>query len=153
MSAAQLYHLGMLKSIEKLILITFSLLFLIKEIKGGEICTTQTCISVADQISQFMDPTADPCDDFNQFSCGGYVEEATDSYGSPWDDSAAQMEDRIERLIKIEKQRPSDFEADRIVRNFYNACEKFRNQLEMVSNAEELKLKKIALMGMSRILR
>ena len=156
LSAAQHYHLGMLKSIDKSILITFSLLLVIKEIKGVEICTTQTCISVADQISQFMDPTADPCDDFNQFSCGGYVEEAnaTDSYGSPWGDSAAQMEDRIERLIKIEKERPTDFEVDRKVRNFYNACEKFRNQLEMVSNAvpnalsnavsNALKLKKIA---------
>ena len=94
--------------------ISISLLFLIAPIKCSEICKTQTCISVADQIAEFIDPTIDPCDDFNQFSCGGYIQKAkaSNSYGSPWGKLAGEMEERIERLIKTKNARDTDFETE-----------------------------------------
>ena len=128
--------------IEVSTLVSISLLFLTAPIKCSEICKTQTCISVADEIAEYIDPTVDPCDDFNQFSCGGYIQKAksSNSYGSPWEELAGQMEERIERLIKTKNARDTDFETDKKVRNFYNGCEVFRKKLEMGSDAEETKL-------------
>ena len=125
---------------------SISLLFLIAPIRCSEICKTQTCISVADQIAEFIDPTVDPCDDFNQFSCGGYIQKAkaSNSYGSPWGELAGQMEERIERLIKTKNARNTDFETDKKVRTFYDGCELFRKKLGFGSKVEETKLKLIA---------
>ena len=136
----------MLKSIHAILFVFGIVPILILRINGSKICTTQSCISIADQIAGFMDLAADPCEDFNQFSCGGYVKNAmaSNSYGSPWGDSAAQMEDRIERLIKTKTGRITDFEVDKKVRDFYNGCEKFRNQLQTHPNADKTKLRKLA---------
>ncbi|CAG8565518.1 11336_t:CDS:10 [Funneliformis mosseae] len=39
-----------------------------------EPCLTPDCVIIAAQIISDMDPTADPCDDFFQYSCGGWVQ-------------------------------------------------------------------------------
>ena len=101
-----------------------SLLAFVSTISGIEtspICQTQPCIAVADEISSFMDLTADPCQDFFQFSCGGYVNSV--NLGNR---PSTQMNRRLERLITITKPRENDFRVDREVRNFYEACEKFQ---------------------------
>ena len=110
------------------------------QIHCNEICNTQTCISVADQIAEMMDPTADPCEDFYQFSCGGYIEKAnsTNSYGSQLVDALKQMEERIERLMKAKKPRDTDFETDQKVKDFYNACEEFGEEMRNTSNNETI---------------
>ena len=102
----------------------FSLLAFVITISGIEtspICQTQPCIAVADEISNFMDLTADPCEDFFQFACGGYIN-SVNVGNSP----SSQMKRRLERLITIRKPRESDFRVDQEVRNFYEACEKFQ---------------------------
>uniref|UniRef100_A0A672V6M8 Membrane metalloendopeptidase like 1 n=1 Tax=Strigops habroptila TaxID=2489341 RepID=A0A672V6M8_STRHB len=37
------------------------------------ICTTPGCVTAAARIIQNMDPTADPCKDFYQYACGGWL--------------------------------------------------------------------------------
>uniref|UniRef100_A0A2K6K9V1 Membrane metalloendopeptidase like 1 n=1 Tax=Rhinopithecus bieti TaxID=61621 RepID=A0A2K6K9V1_RHIBE len=39
----------------------------------SEICTTPGCVMAAARILQNMDPTTEPCDDFYQFACGGWL--------------------------------------------------------------------------------
>ncbi|KAK9447088.1 uncharacterized protein V1518DRAFT_407380 [Limtongia smithiae] len=41
--------------------------------EGGELCTTAECVTAAAGILADMDPTADPCDDFWQYTCGGWI--------------------------------------------------------------------------------
>ena len=104
--------------------------------KTGQICQTQKCIAVADEISNFLDTSANPCDDFFQFACGGYLKSSNEG-DTPLNDAGQQLTNRLERLIKTKKPRPQDFQVDQKVRDFYQACEKFRvaakdhNQEEM----------------------
>ncbi|KAK3840046.1 MAG: hypothetical protein JOS17DRAFT_725821 [Linnemannia elongata] len=39
------------------------------------ICTTPQCVLTASAIINDMDPTADPCQDFSKFTCGGFEEQ------------------------------------------------------------------------------
>ena len=96
--------------------------------EGNSICQTQTCISVADEISGFLDPTADPCVDFFQFACGGFYNSANEG-DNPLNDAGQEMKNRLERLITTKKPREGDFVVDQKVRDFHRACEKFRTTL------------------------
>ncbi|XP_065506002.1 membrane metallo-endopeptidase-like 1 isoform X3 [Caloenas nicobarica] len=40
---------------------------------SGSVCTTPGCVTAAARIIQNMDPTADPCKDFYQYACGGWL--------------------------------------------------------------------------------
>ncbi|XP_077747656.1 membrane metallo-endopeptidase-like 1 isoform X9 [Canis aureus] len=39
----------------------------------GEICTTPGCVIAASRILQNMDPSREPCEDFYQYACGGWL--------------------------------------------------------------------------------
>jgi len=41
--------------------------------KQAEVCDTEECIVAAESVISAMDMTADPCDDFYQFACGGWM--------------------------------------------------------------------------------
>ena len=41
---------------------------------GGErVCLTESCVKTAARLLRQMDRTADPCQDFYQFACGGFI--------------------------------------------------------------------------------
>ena len=41
--------------------------------KAEDVCTTAECTLSASAILEAMDPTADPCEDFYQYACGGWI--------------------------------------------------------------------------------
>ena len=105
--------------------------------EGSKICKTQTCISVADQFIEFMNPAVDPCEDFNQFACGGYLDKYEDDTNT-WDEAAKQMRARVESIIKTTKQRDEDFQVDQKVRDFFRACEKFQQKIGNSKNTNAM---------------
>ena len=42
--------------------------------QGGDLCLSESCVMAAGTILTSMDRTADPCDDFYQFACGGWAQ-------------------------------------------------------------------------------
>ncbi|XP_053406983.1 endothelin-converting enzyme homolog isoform X2 [Mercenaria mercenaria] len=46
-----------------------------KDVKVPEKCDTTGCLKAASSLMGTMDPTADPCEDFHQYACGGWLKE------------------------------------------------------------------------------
>ena len=50
------------------------------------LCLSEECILAASTVLSSLDRTADPCEDFYQFACGGWIQKSvssnTDRYGS-----------------------------------------------------------------------
>lgn len=38
-------------------------------------CESKGCLAAASSLLGTMDPTADPCEDFHQYACGGWLRE------------------------------------------------------------------------------
>jgi len=55
---------------------------------GGEqsVCMTRQCVTAASTLLQALDDSVDPCDDFYQYACGGWIKTNTIPPGeSRWD--------------------------------------------------------------------
>ncbi|KAF9154687.1 hypothetical protein BG015_000215 [Linnemannia schmuckeri] len=98
------------------------------------ICTTSQCVLTASGILNDMDPTADPCQDFNQFACGGMEEK----YDIPFDASSIGPSELLQKnneciirsivdvsLGKVPKAAPGDAAAQNNIKkllDFYASC-------------------------------
>eukprot|EP00092_Neocalanus_flemingeri_P016471 GFUD01017824.1.p1 GENE.GFUD01017824.1~~GFUD01017824.1.p1 ORF type:complete len:761 (-),score=194.29 GFUD01017824.1:231-2513(-) len=92
---------------------------------GSKMCLTPGCVKAAAELIQSMDQTADPCSDFYQFACGGFVAETVIPDHQTSKGSFSIVRDKLnERLRKIFESEslatePKVYEH---VRNLYQSC-------------------------------
>ncbi|KAG8192847.1 hypothetical protein JTE90_014625 [Oedothorax gibbosus] len=88
-------------------------------------CSSKECVSIASRLQDLMQPEADPCLDFYEFSCGGYGKSQgilnEDHVYTP----AVEAENTI--LIDIRKvmeDKPKENESQTLqkLKKFYNSC-------------------------------
>ncbi|XP_054299685.1 membrane metallo-endopeptidase-like 1 isoform X14 [Pongo pygmaeus] len=90
----------------------------------SEVCTTPGCVTAAARILQNMDPTTEPCDDFYQFACGGWLRRhvipETNSRYSIFD----VLRDELEVILKavLENSTAKDRPAVEKARTLYRSC-------------------------------
>ena len=62
----------------------FLLIMIIKAQPQKKFCFTKLCENTSQKIRGYMNESVDPCENFYQFACGGFIENKTipDEYGS-----------------------------------------------------------------------
>eukprot|EP00794_Sanderia_malayensis_P015171 gene15171-16730_t len=92
----------------------------------GEYCVTPGCIDAASFMQNAMDHTVDPCKDFYQFSCGGWMKKhPIPDKKTRWGvDSALGKRNiyTLRQLLEKQSQNPQVVSADSKAVNFYKAC-------------------------------
>uniref|UniRef100_A0A482ZIU4 U24-Theriditoxin-Lha1d_1 n=1 Tax=Latrodectus hasselti TaxID=256736 RepID=A0A482ZIU4_LATHA len=89
------------------------------------VCQTDACKKTAEHILQSMDNKVNPCDDFYQFACGGWIE----GHSIPDDKSSASIfegvEDDLNLKLKELLERPLSGSEPRhiqMMKQFYDSC-------------------------------
>ncbi|XP_062841848.1 phosphate-regulating neutral endopeptidase PHEX [Trichomycterus rosablanca] len=92
---------------------------------NGEFCLTPECIEAAGSILSKMDLAVNPCDDFYQYACGGWIKEHpipedSSSYGIyPW------LRQNVDLKLKELLEQPTtegDIEAVKKAKVLYRSC-------------------------------
>ncbi|XP_006196655.2 membrane metallo-endopeptidase-like 1 isoform X2 [Vicugna pacos] len=90
----------------------------------AEVCTTPGCVMAAARILQNMDPSKEPCNDFYQYACGGWLQRhvipETNSRYSIFD----ILRDELEIILKgvLENPASEDRPAVQKAKTLYRSC-------------------------------
>ncbi|XP_075148786.1 neprilysin-11-like [Haematobia irritans] len=92
----------------------------------------------AKEILRYMNESADPCEDFYEFSCGNYGKDERSNYAAnPLE--ILEMDMRMKLKTLLEKDNTTDSHADRQVKNFYRSC----MNAKKLENIQSLKLREL----------
>ncbi|XP_072318061.1 endothelin-converting enzyme 2b [Eucyclogobius newberryi] len=94
------------------------------------VCLTQACVSVAAQIVEALDRTVDPCQDFYQFSCGGWIRRNPlpdgrsrwSTFNSIWEQNQALLKHLLENGTFPGNSSAGGSEAERKTQAYYLSC-------------------------------
>uniref|UniRef100_A0A8C8HCD4 Membrane metallo-endopeptidase-like 1 n=1 Tax=Oncorhynchus tshawytscha TaxID=74940 RepID=A0A8C8HCD4_ONCTS len=90
----------------------------------SNVCTTPECVTAAARLLQNMDATVEPCQNFYQYACGGWLERhvipETSSRHSVFD----ILRDRLEIVLKgvFETESDQDRDAFKKAKTLYSSC-------------------------------
>eukprot|EP00092_Neocalanus_flemingeri_P028315 GFUD01030752.1.p1 GENE.GFUD01030752.1~~GFUD01030752.1.p1 ORF type:complete len:774 (+),score=182.51 GFUD01030752.1:202-2523(+) len=91
----------------------------------SKMCLTPGCVKAAAELIKSMDQTADPCTDFYQFACGGFVADTTIPDHQTNKGKFSILRDKLnERLKKIfeDESLAAEPKVYGSVRNMYRSC-------------------------------
>uniref|UniRef100_A0AAR2K180 Membrane metallo-endopeptidase-like 1 n=1 Tax=Pygocentrus nattereri TaxID=42514 RepID=A0AAR2K180_PYGNA len=93
-------------------------------LKGSNVCTTPDCVTAAARLLQNMDPSVDPCQNFYQYACGGWLERhvipETSSLHSVFNILRDELEIVLKGILEMEKQQ--DRLAFKKAKMLYRSC-------------------------------
>uniref|UniRef100_A0A4W6F028 endothelin-converting enzyme 1 n=1 Tax=Lates calcarifer TaxID=8187 RepID=A0A4W6F028_LATCA len=92
---------------------------------GRGLCLSEACITVASQMVEAMDRSADPCQDFYQFACGGWMRKNPlpdgrsrwSTFNSIWEQNQALLKHLLENGTFN-----GSSEAERKTQSYYLSC-------------------------------
>lgn len=98
--------------------------------RDGPVCLSQSCVSVAAQISESLDRTMDPCQDFYQFSCGGWIRRNPlpdgrsrwSTFNSIWEQNQALLKHLLENGSFHGNVSAGGSEAEKKTQAYYLSC-------------------------------
>ncbi|XP_055369767.1 endothelin-converting enzyme 2b isoform X2 [Betta splendens] len=92
---------------------------------GRGLCLSEACVTVASQMVEAMDRSADPCQDFYQFACGGWIRKNPlpdgrsrwSTFNSIWEQNQALLKHLLENGTFN-----GSSEAERKTQSYYLSC-------------------------------
>uniref|UniRef100_A0A8C6KAH5 Neprilysin n=1 Tax=Nothobranchius furzeri TaxID=105023 RepID=A0A8C6KAH5_NOTFU len=111
-------EIGLITIVSLLFIVIVALIILFATQKTDEICTTADCTQSASRLIENMDSTVDPCDNFYQYACGGWLKKniipETSSRYSTFD----ILRDELEVILKVEGEAAALTKA----KTLYKSC-------------------------------
>uniref|UniRef100_A0A8B9J6V1 Membrane metallo-endopeptidase-like 1 n=1 Tax=Astyanax mexicanus TaxID=7994 RepID=A0A8B9J6V1_ASTMX len=90
----------------------------------SSVCTTPDCVTAAARLLQNMDPSVDPCQNFYQYACGGWLERhvipETSSLHSVFNILRDELEIVLKGILETESER--DRQAFKKAKMLYRSC-------------------------------
>ncbi|XP_049631263.1 membrane metallo-endopeptidase-like 1 isoform X1 [Suncus etruscus] len=90
----------------------------------GDVCTTPGCVLAAARILENMDQTQEPCDDFYQYACGGWLRRHVIPESSSRYSVFDILRDKLEIILKgvLENSTSEDRPAIQKAKMLYRSC-------------------------------
>ncbi|XP_068173675.1 neprilysin-like isoform X3 [Antennarius striatus] len=117
-------EIGLITIVSLLFIVIVALIILFATQKTDKICTTADCTQSASRLIENMDMTADPCEDFYQYACGGWLKKniipETSSRYSTFD----ILRDELEVILKGVLEKTTEGEAAALIKakTLYKSC-------------------------------
>lgn len=96
-----------------------------KQNLNENVCSTPKCVQIASQTIQRMDFSVNPCDDFYQFACGGFVKNTKIPDDKDRVDVFTEINDRVQdqlRSLISENIDSNDLAPINMAKKLYNMC-------------------------------
>merc|ERR1719192_158981 len=96
-----------------------------KDYTSPEYCMTPGCVQAAADILSNMDHSVNPCEDFYQFACGGFIEKTVIPDDRTRMSSFSVLSDELltqVRMILEEQSEPNEAKPFRMARDVYKSC-------------------------------
>ncbi|KAL0277066.1 UNVERIFIED_CONTAM: hypothetical protein PYX00_004479 [Menopon gallinae] len=97
----------------------------IKSHDKDELCLSVNCVKTAAHILSSLDLTADPCSDFYQYSCGGWINENPAPDGKYSWGTFGKLEQENQLIVKRILENPITYfksEAEKKAKMYYESC-------------------------------
>lgn len=95
------------------------------EVEKNSVCSSQGCVTAAEKMSQKIDFSVEPCDDFYNFACGKYLKNTEIPEDKVSVDTFSIIRDILQDQLKTIITSPieeSDIEPFKMVKKLYSAC-------------------------------
>ncbi len=88
------------------------------------VCESKNCTSVAKYVKSCMDESVDPCVDFFQYACGGWIKKNPIPKTSSTFSTFSKLNQQIEKILRqiLENKNSADTDVLRKVKKFYQSC-------------------------------
>jgi len=90
----------------------------------GPVCNDQKCVDVADRVVKNMDATVNPCENFYQYACGGWIKDHKIPKGKDEYSAIVELSENDDSLLKkvMPVLKKTDTETISKVKDFYRSC-------------------------------
>ncbi|GFS77775.1 endothelin-converting enzyme 1 [Trichonephila clavipes] len=108
-----------------LLVIILFVISLVESHSDKEYCNTPACVTIAANIINFMDQSVDPCEDFYQYACGGWIKaNPLPQNENNWDryKELTKSNNHILKYILENENFTLMGEAEKKARTFYKSC-------------------------------
>ena len=89
-----------------------------------KVCSTPRCLELAENIKKTLNASADPCTDFYEYACGGWIKKTKIPKHRAQYSTISELSENNERILQesLETNQTIDTETIMKVKNFYRSC-------------------------------